>query len=56
MYDNIIYKLTMVIDALGNVEVRGKNNLNNLGASIQILEAIRSDLHSLEATAVEKQE
>lgn len=48
MYDNILYKLTLVINALGNVEVHGKNNLNNLGGSIQILEEICADLRNLD--------
>lgn len=36
-----IENLSSVIEVLGNVEVKGKNNLLNLGGCIAILEEIR---------------
>lgn len=34
-------KLSSVIEVLGNIEVRGKTNLLNLGGCIAVLEEIR---------------
>ena len=41
MNKEMIGKLSSVIEVLGNIEVKGKTNLFNLGGSIAILEEIR---------------
>ncbi len=43
MNKEIIEKISSVIEVLGNTEVKGKNNLLNLGGSIAILEEVRHD-------------
>lgn len=48
MNKEIIEKISSVIEVLGNTEVKGRNNLLNLGGSIAILEEVRqSCLESL---------
>jgi len=42
----VIQKLTLVLSALNNIEVKGKTNLNNLSVSIELLEEIKTILMS----------
>lgn len=48
MKEDILSKLNMAINALNNVSVMGKTNLNNLAGSITILEDIRNSLRQTE--------
>lgn len=48
-----IESLSNVIEALGNIEVRGKTNLLNLGGCIAVLEEIRQSC--LNAPSEEKE-
>ena len=48
MKDELIQRVNLVIGALNNVTVSGKNNLANLSGSISILEEVVSMLGGVE--------
>lgn len=53
MKDQIMQRLTLVLNALDNVSVRGKANLANLSGSISMLEEVANmlnDANIVEAT------
>lgn len=50
MKDEILSKLNVVINALNNVSVHGKQNLDNLSGSIYMVSEIRRLLSSAEIT------
>lgn len=50
MKDEILSKLNVVINALNNVSVHGKQNLDNLSGSICMVSEIRRLLSSAEIT------
>lgn len=52
MNKEMVDKLSSVIDVLGHIEVKGKNNLLNLGGSIAILEEVRQNF--LETLSADK--
>lgn len=48
MKDQIMQRLTLVLNALDNVSVRGKTNLANLSGSISMLEEVAKMLNDAE--------
>ena len=49
-YEEIYGRLTSVINALNAIETHGRNNLLNLGGSINILEEIARSIKEAEKT------
>lgn len=56
MKDNILNRLNAVLNALNNIDVRGKVNLANLSGSIAIIEETCTILADAEVTAPEHTE
>ena len=54
MKEDIMQKLSAVINALNNVSVCGKVNLGNMAGSINVLEEIAATLSTVELTEVEE--
>lgn len=50
MKENVLERLTVVLNALNSVYVRGKENLANMTGSIQVLEEVLSMLSEAEIT------
>jgi len=48
MKDRVIQQLTIVLNALDNISVRGKANLANLSGSISMLEGVLQILNDAE--------
>lgn len=48
--------LTVVISALNNIELKGKNNLDNLSGSIRILEEMWVEIQRTTQTVTEQGE
>lgn len=46
MNNQILNKLASVVNALNNIEVKGKANLMNLGGCIAIIEEICQDINT----------
>ena len=54
MKNDILQRLTLAINALNNVEVRGKANLANLSGSISLLEEIKAAIEALDIDCLEQ--
>lgn len=54
MRDNILQRISVVLNALNNVTVSGKQNLANLSGSIAILEELHGTLNGCEIKPIEE--
>lgn len=50
MKEEMIQKMTLVLNALNNISVSGKQNLGNLSGSIAIIEDVIAELQAAEVT------